>query len=146
MMNWLLTLLCLIFLVTSVCFGVYNYQFLQKSIPIEGKVIGVDKSITRNHDGGFSKNSYPIIEYIPPHTKEKQTFKASVAALNVKTRSKVWVAYHQKKQTAKIISFGEIFLLFTLFSLFGLTLLLILVPLSKSSQMLYTLLKLLHIF
>lgn len=146
MMNWLLTLFCLICLVTSVGFSVHNYQFLKKSIPIEGRVIGVDRSITRNNRGDSSQNSYPIIEYIDPRTNNKQTFKASVAALSVKTGSKVWVAYDQNKYTAKLISFGEIFLLVTVLSLFGLTLLLILVPLSKSSQMLYTLLKLLHLF
>ncbi len=145
-MNWLLTLLCCICLVTSLCFGVYNYQFLKECLPIQGNVIDVDRSMTRNHDGDYSKNSYPIIEYIDPRTNEKQTFKASVAALNVNTGSKVWVAYHQTKQTAKLISFGEIFLPFTVFSLFGLTLLLILIPLSKSSKILYFLLKLLHLF
>ncbi|ACB49534.1 hypothetical protein cce_0182 [Crocosphaera subtropica ATCC 51142] len=124
----------------------YNYQFLNNSLPIQGKVIDVDRSLTRNHDGSSSQNSYPIIEYISPHTHEKQTLKASVAALNVETGTKVWLAYHQKKQAPKLISFGEIFLPFTLFGLFGVTLLLILVPLSTSSKMLYTLLKGLHIF
>ncbi len=82
-MNLILNILCLIFLVTALMCGVYNYKFLKDSIAIEGKVVDVDRSVTRSSDGTSSKNSFPIIEYINPLTKEKKKFKASVAALNI---------------------------------------------------------------
>ena len=79
-------------------------------------------------------------------TQEKKKFKASVAALNVKIGTLVWVAYRQKTQTEKLISFGEILIPSAIFGLFGLTLLLILFPLSQSRKIVYWLLRIFHIF
>ncbi len=146
MINLIFSILCLIFLIATLWFGVYNYLFLKDAVAIEGKVVDVDRSITRTSASSSSKNSYPIIEYINPLTKEKKKFKASVAALNVKIGSIVWVAYRQKTQTEKLISFGEILIPSAIFGLFGLTLLLIVFPLSESSQILYWLLRLFHLF
>ena len=145
-MNLILSISCLIFLIATLWFSVDNYLFLKDAVAIEGKVIDVDRSITRTSASRSSKNSYPIIEYINPLTQEKKKFKASVTALNVKIGSIVWVAYRQKTQTEKLISFGEILLPSTMFGLFGLTLLVILFPLSESSQILYWLLRLFHLF
>ncbi|MEL4897231.1 DUF3592 domain-containing protein [Crocosphaera sp. Alani8] len=145
-MNLIFSILCLIFLIVTLWFGVYNYLFLKEALAIEGKVVGLDRSITRTSASSSSQNSYPIIEYINPLTQEKKKFKASVAALNVKIGTLVWVAYRQKTQTEKLISFGEILIPSAIFGLFGLTLLLILFPLSQSRKIVYWLLRIFHIF
>ncbi len=145
-MNLILSILCLAFLLMTIWFLGQNYEFFQDSIAIKGKVVDVDTSVTRSSDGSSSQNSYPIIEYINPLTKEKKKFQASVAALNVKKGTLVWVAYRGKTQKEKLLSFGEILLPSTIFGLFGITLLLILFPLSQSSQSLYWLFKFFQIF
>ncbi len=145
-MNLILSISCLSFLIATLWFSVDNYLFLKDAVAIEGKVVDVDRSITRTSASRSSKNSYPIIEYINPLTQEKKKFKASVTALNVKRGTPVWVAYRQKTQTEKLISFGEILIPSIMFGLFGLTLLVILFPLSESSQILYWFLRLLHLF
>ncbi|MDJ0661519.1 MAG: hypothetical protein QNJ42_18820 [Crocosphaera sp.] len=142
----LLHILCLIFLVATVWFGVDNYQFFKESIPIQGTIINVDRSVTTSSVSRSSKNSYPIIEYKNPITQENKQFKSSVAALNVKIGKTVWIAYRKNKQTEKLISFGELLIPTAVFGLFGVILLVILIPLSESSQVLYWLLKTLHMF
>ena len=143
-MNIILSILCCIFLITTIGFGVHNYNFLKDSIAIQGKVIDVDRTITRSSSGNRSQNSYPIIEYINPLEQKKQ-FKGSVAALNIKIGSKVWVAYNKKKEKEKIISLGEIFLPSIIFALFGIVLLLLVLPLSINSQIMHWFLKLFNI-
>ena len=146
MLNFILSILCLFFLIATLWFSAYNYRFLKDSVAIEGKVVDVDRSVTRTSGGRSSQNSHPIIEYINPLTKEKKRFTGSVAALNVKIGTKVWVAYRQKTQTEKLISFGEILIPSIILCLFGLTLLVILFPLSESSQILYWLLRIFRFF
>ncbi len=145
-MNLILSILCLIFLLSTVWFTVSNFTFFQDSIAIAGKVVDVDRSMARTNGNRSIKNSYPIREYINPLTKEKKKFKASVAALNVKVGTTVWVAYRQKTQKEKLISFAEILIPSIIFCLLEFMLLLILFPLSQSSQILYWFLRLFHLF
>ncbi len=142
----LVNILSIVFLVAAVWVGVDNCQFLKDSIAVPGKIVDVDRSVTRTSANSSSRNSYPIIEYRNPLTQQKRKFKASVAALNVKIGKPVWIAYSENQQREKLISFGEFLIPAAFFALFGITLLVIVVPLSESSQVLYWLLKTLHVF
>ncbi|MDJ0616072.1 MAG: hypothetical protein QNJ63_04850 [Calothrix sp. MO_192.B10] len=127
-------------LIGALWLGVYNYLFLRAAKAIAGRVVAIDT--TSSEDSG--SRHMPIIEYTNPQGQTSK-FTASVSALNSKIGDKLWVAYREETQTGKLLSLGEIFLPFTIFCLFGIVLMIILVPLPKSSEFTYQVLKMLKI-